>query len=118
GEQQHEGHNHDVAAAVIDEDIEHQLTVYVIGHFAAAVGVDNQDDIGDLHRCRALPECVHRRMLEQPQLVRRGGAALGGEAADGFERRQVCHLPQALDGEVVDDRHKTMTTAGCSQSSW
>src|SRR5205085_10911794 len=60
-EQPNEGLHLDVAAAEIDEGVEHDLPGTVIGHFAATIGADHRDAIGDLHRCRALAESVHRR---------------------------------------------------------
>ena len=90
----------------------------MIGHFAAAVGRDHRDAIGNLHRRGALPERIDRRVFQQPELVRDGIGTCEREAAHGLERRRIRRLAEALDDDFVDDRHSTMTTAGWSQSSW
>src|SRR5581483_11606680 len=117
-EQAYERLDLDAASSEIDQRIEHYLPGAVIGHLAAAVCRQHRNAVGHLDRYRALAERVDRRVLEQPELVRRAPGPLGGEAAHRVERGQVRHLPEALDHEIGDHRHSTITTAGWSHSSW
>ena len=57
-------------------------------------------------------------MLEQPQLIGAAVAAFEREAAHRLQRRQILGAAQALDDDVVDDGHSTITTPGWSHSSW
>src|SRR5438105_4502442 len=117
-EQAHELAHLDAAAADIDERVEHHLARTVVGDFAAAVGRDHRDAIRDAHRRGALAQRVDRWMLEQPQLIGRRLIAAASETAHRFERPQIVDAPQAPHDDVVDDGHRTITTAGWSQSSW
>src|SRR5690242_15035769 len=117
-EEAHERLHLDAAAPEIDERIEHDLSRSMVSDLAAAIGRDHRDAVRYGDRRRALSERVDRRMLEQPELVRAAVVAAAREAAHRFEGRRVFDAPQALDDDVGNDRHSTITTAGWSQSSW
>src|SRR5690242_3528322 len=117
-QQSHEFAHLDAPAREVDERVQHDLSRAVIGHVAAAVRGDHGDAIGHLHGRCALAEGVYRRMLEQPELVRRLGITLEREAAHRLPGGRIVDAPKALERDVGHDRHSTMTTAGWSHSSW
>src|SRR5690348_4974788 len=92
-EQAHEFAHLDTPAREVHERVEHHLAGAVIGHFAAAVRGDHGDAVGHLHRSCALAQRVHRRMLEQPELVRRLGVALEREPAHRLPGRRIVDGP-------------------------
>src|SRR5690606_32507428 len=69
------------AAAQVHHRIDHQLARTVIGYLAAAIDVDHRDVAGGEHVFRLAVEAhgEHRRMLQEPDLVRGVVVAFGGE---------------------------------------
>ncbi|KAG1587339.1 hypothetical protein G6F46_014749 [Rhizopus delemar] len=99
--------------------IDHDLAGTVIGHLAAAVAVDDGDVAGVEHVLRqaGLAQGVHRRVLAQPDLVRRIGAALVGVRLHFLPDRQIVRRPrEPLDHG--DPAYRTMDTIGWPCSAW
>src|SRR5688572_12351461 len=91
----------------VDQRIEHHLPGAVVGNVAAAVHADRIRDDG----FAALPDRIHGRMLEKPELIGRRLGPRPGKFAHRLPGRHVVDAAQAL------HHHKTMTTSGWSQSS-
>src|SRR5258708_20860866 len=89
----------------------------MVGHLAAAIGLDDRNAVIDTRPFGALPKGVDRRMFEQPDLVRSGLVSARGEDAHRLERRQIVDPPELLDQNFLDQRHTTITTEGSSHNS-
>src|ERR1051326_8608904 len=116
-EERHELPYLDAAPGEVDERVDDELAGAVIGDVAAAIGPDQRNAILDRRVVRALPQRVHRRMLEQPQLIRGFAVPPRGEILHRCERRQVGGAAEALDADGIDEGHSTITTEGWSHSS-
>ena len=81
-ERGHEIAHAEARAADVDEWIDHELAGTVIGHLPAAIDLDHGDVAGGEHVARVGVQAQreHRRMLEQPDLVRRVLVARVGDA--------------------------------------
>ena len=111
-EKVHELAHLDAATPQVDKGVDHELAGPVIGDVAAAVGLHERDGIVERRMLGALPQRVDRRMLEQPQLVGSIRVPFPGELLHRLERGGVIDLSEALDRDLVEDDHRTMTTEG------
>ncbi|GAB1423472.1 hypothetical protein MASR2M16_07060 [Thauera terpenica] len=104
----------ETAAREVDEEVGDELAGAVIGDLSATVDVHQRDGGGIVQqvlRLARLAEGVHRRVLQQPDLIFAVGATPGCVGTHGLERRRVVHHTQTLDD------HSTTLTMGCEVSS-
>src|SRR5574343_17569 len=107
----------DLQARQVEQHVDHYLARAVVGHLATAVDLDQRytDVAQDVLRLAGLAEGVDRRVLDDPQLVRRFGCAGGREVLHGLEGRLVIDPAQAFDNEVHG--YRTTFTRGCDVKS-
>src|SRR5579859_1170946 len=99
----------ELAAAQVDERIYHQLAGTVVGDLAAPVYVDHRDVAGGQYvlHLASKSQGEHRRVFQEPDLVRRIGAPLQGELLHGAPGGFVLHLAEMLDDRP---RHRAINT--------
>src|SRR5688572_9523970 len=106
-EQADEGLDLEPSPREVDERIEHYLSRAVVGDVAATVDADRFRYGG----FAALPNGVDGRVLEKPKLIQRGLGPRPSKFAHRVPSRNILGQTQALDDDVFDNRHSTMTTS-------
>src|SRR5207244_12407473 len=83
----------------VDQWVHHELPRAVVGYLAAAVDVYDWNIAGHQHvgRARVHPEREHRRMLEKPDFIRRGGITFVREALHGAPGGLIINAAQTAD---------------------
>jgi len=118
-EEPDEALDRDAPARQVHQRVEDRLPGTVVRDVAPPVACDDRDaEIPFQSGGSALPQRVHRRMLDDPDLVGRGVGPSGGELAHRPQSFAIGHLARSLDDDVFDEGHSTMTTQGWSHSSW
>ena len=106
----------EAAALQVEQQVDDDLAGAVVGDLAAAVDLHDRDaDVAQqVFGLAGQAQREHRRVLAEPEFVRRVGVARGGEVLHRAPGRLVVDQPEPA---ITIDAHSTTLTSGCAVSS-